>query len=184
LSDEAKNTFTPDEPIIIHTYHPEEEIWHYVTKLMSTNYIIDLINERIDTNFYGLNIAKLMKIKEKYNDSKNSIEVYEPLSNDKNIKNNAREIGYTIRQAIELYKASQTVSLYAKPVLLYYSYTRLARALFLATYKKNTTHKEAHGLRMDSNDVRCLKAGAFARFQDSFDSNPSIYLEDHIFWMA
>src|SRR5215212_4191162 len=97
------------------------------------------------------------------------------------IGNNAKEIVHMTRQAIELYKASQTVSLYAKPVLLYYSYTRLARVLFLATYEQNTTHKVAHGLKMVSNDVSCLKAGAFARFQDSVNPDPSIYLQGHVF---
>ena len=50
--------------------------------------------------------------------------------------------------------------------------------LFLSTYKS----KEAignHGLSLtDSTTISCKKTGAFARFHDSYNGNPSIYLSE------
>jgi hypothetical protein len=64
LNNESRATFTPAEAIIIHTYNPEEEVWHYVTKLTSLSYVTDLIKERIDKKFFGLDTVNIMKIKE------------------------------------------------------------------------------------------------------------------------
>jgi hypothetical protein len=92
------------------------------------------------------------------------------------INRNTKEITLLARQAIELYRASQQVSIYAKPILLYYSYTKLARILFLSTYKSETATGK-HGLSLgDNTSIICQKAGAFAHFHDSYSWNPSIYL--------
>jgi hypothetical protein len=107
--------------------------------------------------------------------------MHEVLSDNGDIEPNAREITLLARQAIELYRASQVASIYAIPITLYYSYTKLARILFLSTYK---SEKEVgkHGLSLkDDKSVICQKRGAFARFHDSYSWNPSIYLDDCIF---
>lgn len=115
-----------------------------------------------------------------------NVDTYIPRGND-NIEINADEITHTARQAIEIYKASQTVSMYAKPILLYYCYRRLANIIFLATYESNFEKSRAsdkHGLTMDRNEkdnIICKPAGTFARLQDSYYQNPQIYLEGVIF---
>jgi hypothetical protein len=56
---------------------------------------------------------------------------------------------------------------------------RLGRILFLATYKPNYRKFKtslSHCLSMD-NEVKCMEVGSFSRFHDSYDSNPSIYLD-------
>ncbi|MGA9154506.1 MAG: hypothetical protein WBZ36_28305 [Candidatus Nitrosopolaris sp.] len=85
-----------------------------------------------------------------------------------------------VRQAIELYKSSQLASIYARPIVLYYSYTKLARILFLSTYKLDEA-KGKHGLSFRDNNVMCQKHGTFTRFHDSFNGNPTIYLKGCIF---
>ena len=67
MNDESRRTFTPDEPIIIYTYHPEDEVWHYVSKLTSLTYVVDLLKERIEKRFFGLDTAKIMDKKDEYN---------------------------------------------------------------------------------------------------------------------
>ena len=55
------NTFTPDDPTIVHTFHPEDEIWHCISKLSGLDYVRDLLNDRIKNNFFGLDINQLVK---------------------------------------------------------------------------------------------------------------------------
>src|SRR5918996_4452322 len=195
------------EHIIVHTFNPEDEIWHYISRLSGYNYVRGILEDRVKGDFYGLDITQLNKTKNAYmeklreqkeeietgqhnvansntkleDENSLGIEIHEPLSDTQDIKNNANEIVHTIKQAIELYRASQTVSLYAKPILLYYSYTRLARVLYLSTYKQDRHESRTHGLEMRGNDVRCLRSGAFSRFLDSYSSEPSIYLDNYTF---
>jgi hypothetical protein len=207
------NTFIPKQPEIVHTYHAEDEIWHYISKLSGNNYVCNLLKDRVKNNFFGLDIDQLNKTKKEYikkskielrkqkeekidqpkvtnnNDNEQQeeeegnidIEIHEPLSYSQDIDSNANEIVHTVKQAIEIYTASQTSSLYAKPILLYYSYARLARVLYLSTYKKSASESKTHGLELQGNDIRCLRSGAFSRFHDSYSSKPSIYLDNYTF---
>ena len=198
------NTFTPN------TYHPENEIWHYISKLSGYNYVHDLLKVRVKGDFFGLDIDGLSKIKQEYKEklrrelkeqkeetsqpkvtninnkqqeeeeNNTDIEIHEPLSDNKDIESNAKEIVHTIKQAIEIYRVSQIVS-YAKPILLYYSYARLARVLYLSTYKKDESEGKTHGLEMRDSDIICLRSGAFSRFHDSYSSKPFIYLDNYTF---
>jgi hypothetical protein len=205
------NTFTLKEPVIVHTYHPEDEIWHYISKLSGYNYVYNLLRDRVKNGFFGFDIDQLTKTKKEYieklkmeskrlkeekigqpkvtnyNDQQEEkedsidIEIHEPLSSSQDLESNAKEIVHTVKQAIEIYKASQTVSLYAKPILLYYSYARLARVLYLSTYKKDESEGKTHELEMRDSDIICLRSGAFSRFHDSYSSKPSIYLDNYTF---
>jgi YaaC-like protein len=174
------NTFTPKRPIIVNTFNPEEEIWHYLGKLLSEKYVRDLLNKRLENSFFGLDFYSLQENKK----NKEYTEVYRVLS-QRDIDNNAIEITHLTRQAIEIYRASQTVSLYSKPILLYYCYLRLTRILFLSTYTSNYNKvkgSDTHGLEFtQENEAKCMMAGAFPRFHDSFLNKPSIYIDEHKF---
>lgn len=120
--------------------------------------------------------------------AKSCIDTYTPLSDDSNLEGNAEAITHTARQAIKIYRASQSVSIYAKPILLYYCYRRLANILFLATYEstfqKAERSSDTHGLtidRRDKNNIICKPAGTFARLQDSYYQDSQIYLEGAAF---
>src|SRR5688500_11621921 len=62
------NTFTPSVPIIVHTYHPEDEIWHYMSKLSGYNYVHNLLKDRVKSGFFGLDIDQLTKTKKEHLD--------------------------------------------------------------------------------------------------------------------
>jgi hypothetical protein len=163
-----------EKDISVITNNPEKETWYYASKLASLHYVERLLKQRIDNKFFELDIPALMNIKHAHD----GVEIYQPIE-EKDVTTNAEEIVQTVRQAIEFYRASQSISLYTKPILLYYCYLRLGRILFLATYKPNYRKLKtslSHGLSMD-NDVKCMGAGSFSRFHDSYDSNPSIYLD-------
>jgi hypothetical protein len=48
------NTIPLRVPIIIHTYHPEDEIWHYISKLTGYDYVHNLLKDRVNNGFFGL----------------------------------------------------------------------------------------------------------------------------------
>jgi hypothetical protein len=175
---------------IIHTFNPEQEIWHHIEKLTNRGYISKLLNYRINKEFFSSDTGSEFRIDiKKINDAKknHSVEVYKPISLEKTNKlsNNITEIVIDARQAIEIYKASQNVTIIAKPILLYYSFVMLARVLFLSTYEKNYDKKhrsDAHGLDfVHPAQVKCMQVGAFPRFHDSFSSSPEIYLGENVF---
>lgn len=184
---EPENATICQRPRMIPTSNPEEEVWRHINKLTSFDYVSGLLKERLDSNFFGfgLHISDLTKAKMIYNteysgNELNNIEIHQMLD-DGDIKLNAKEITLLSRQAIELYQSSQAASIYARPITLYYAYTKLARILFLATYKTEET-SGTHGLSLKGNkSIICQKHGAFARFHDSYNWNPSIYLDACIF---
>jgi hypothetical protein len=62
------------------------------------------------------------------------------------------------------------------PILLYYSYNKLARVLFLCTYQP-VEAKGKHGLTLGDNEgIKVQRNGAFQRFHDTYSWEPSIYL--------
>jgi hypothetical protein len=140
----------------------------------------------VDNSFFGLDVNAIMNTKAHFV-KKLDIETYTPLTDHSNLEVSAEEITHTARQAIEIYKASQTVSIYAKPILLYYCYRRLSNILFLATYEptfKKAKGSDTHGLtrdRIEKDNVRCKPAGTFTRFQDSYFQDPQVYLEEASF---
>jgi hypothetical protein len=184
---ESENATICQQPLMIPTASPEE-VWRYINRLTSFDYVYGLLKERLDNNFFGFgkHISELTKAKLIYNTEHSSneadnIEIHHVLAEKGGIKSNAKEITLLSRQAIELYQSSQAASIYSRPITLYYSYTKLARVLFLATYKSEET-SGTHGLSLkDNNSIVCQKRGAFARFHDSYSWNPSIYLNGCMF---
>ena len=175
---------------IVHTHNPEQEIWHYIEKLTNRGYVIKLLNYRINKEFFssdkdnnfGIDLSKINNAKRDQ-----TVEFYQPLSldNEHMLDENISEIVIDARQAIEIFNASQNVTITSKPILLYYSFVMLARILFLSTYEKNYNKKprsDTHGLDfLDLTKVKCMKVGAFPRFHDSFSSFPEIYLYENNF---
>ena len=165
----------------IHSADPNE-VWNYIDRLTSLNYVDEVLRARIEKGFFGfkdkidrLTTAKLIYNTENPSTEGKGVEIHQILTSDNDIQGNAREITLLARQAIELYRSSQTVSIYARPIILYYSYAKLARILFLSVYKSEEAIGK-HGLSLKDGSVICQNRGAFPRFHDSFNWNPSIYL--------
>lgn len=115
-----------------------EEVWRYIDRLTSHDYVCRLLRKRVEEHFFGLGkkIHKLNNDKLIYNadnpsNEENGVEIHQILSENKDIQQNAREITLLARQAIELYRSSQTASIYARPIILYYSYTKFQRSSFV-----------------------------------------------------
>jgi YaaC-like protein len=172
-------------PSVIHTDRPEAEAWNQIYQLTSLSGVFGLLDSRLRSDFFAelrQNIEHLNRRKCEFNSSQSNqnqgVEVYEILSpTSNNLSRNAEEITVLAKQAIEFYKASQQVTLLTKPILLYYSYARLARILYLSTYEM-ADGKAAHGLTLDNNESFTIqRKGSFQRFHDSYNWNPSIYLD-------
>jgi hypothetical protein len=96
-----------EKDISVITNNPEKETCYYVSKLASLHYVERLLKQRIDNKFFDLDIPGLMNIKHTHG----GVEIYQPIE-EKDVTANAEEIVHTVRQAIEFYKASQSISLY------------------------------------------------------------------------
>jgi hypothetical protein len=178
--------YVPPMPTIIHTVIPEEEIWHCINELTDYHHVNYLLNYRLNKSScfsrFREHFDSLVKLKDKYNrenkGNRGKTKIHQLLSDKKEIESNAEEIIILVKQAIELYKSSQNSSIYAKPLLLYYSYAKLQRILFLSTYK-SAPATGAHGLSYspDNKCIICHKDGAFVRFHDSYSWDPTVYLD-------
>lgn len=183
---ENRNTIVYRGQKIIHTYRREDEIWDFIGRLTRFSYVYNLLNQRIKENFFDIEISNCIRLKKDYinmnrkdvlNDKKLP-EIHERLASN-NLVTNAEEIILLARQAIEFFNATKNVSLITKPVLLYYSYSRLLKILFLATFRNSPVSKgSASGLNMDDNLIVCKINGSFSRSLDCYFSDPSIYLNE------
>ncbi len=105
-------------------------------------YVWKTLRYFIDINFSIEQIKKIHNIEKK--------------SEDNNIKKQAKQLGYCIRQAEEYFRASSCVNLPTRPLLLYYGIVNLSQALVLLrqngdysldALRKKDTHKH-HGLEI------------------------------------
>ena len=79
-------------------------------------------------------------------------------------------------QARELYEAYNTSSLLSKPILLLYSFERLAIMLILAR-KGDMASSKHHGLEYEENKIIVKKMGLFPKFHNYYSTDPSIYMK-------
>ncbi len=141
------------QPSLIPTDSPEVEAWHRIDQLTSLSYVHGLLDNRLDSIFFEKLNRRKQELNNRQNNHNKRLDVYEILSPSSGIiSQNAAEITLLARQAIEFYKASQQISLHAKPILLYYSFICLARILFLNTYEA-IDGTIGHGLKLDKLSI-------------------------------
>lgn len=157
---------------VIYTDNPEREAWNYIGLLTSLDYVRHMIKSRIENDFHGMDYHSISRLKA----GVQGIQHYSLISNNRETETNANEIVLLTRQAIEFYKGSKFITSHVRPILLYYSFTRLARVLFLSTYSQDRSHKKQHGIKFEGETLTCLPNGGFARFHDSYSGDPTIYL--------
>lgn len=113
-----------------------------------------LLHFYLDTKFVANQIREVHGVKD--------------IKQKSNIEKQAREIGYSIRQAEEYFVASSHVRLATRPLLLYYGAVSLTRALVLLrksgevsaeALRKNNNHKH-HGLDL-YKPAKCSTAEEF-----------------------
>jgi len=122
---EPENATICQQPCVIPTSNPEEEVWRHINKLTSFDYVSWLLKERLDSNFFGfgghifdLTKAKMISNTGHSSNESDNIEIHQMVADDGDIKPNAKEITLLSRQAIELYQSSQAASIYARPITL------------------------------------------------------------------
>lgn len=173
----------PQTPHILSS-NPEGEVWNYIEQLTNIEFTLDILKDRVKSDFYGFkNYVERIDRKKIQHCCENAsglkgIEFHEILDLN-NVQSNANEIVLLSKQAVELYRSSKQSSLYSKPITLYYSYAKLGRVLFLSTYKSRQVVRH-HGLELRNNAIVC-RSGAFARFHDSYNWDPEVYLTECIF---
>jgi|ERR671919_1801378 hypothetical protein len=105
--------------IPVYTDNPENEMWDFITDFESKQFVQNYIPKRVNTLNYRKNNTKHELIREKDSDSI-SIEV----------SNNAK-------QARDFFFMSKQLSLLSKPVMLFYSFEKLAMMLTSLTFQKD-----------------------------------------------
>jgi NDP-sugar pyrophosphorylase family protein len=96
---EPENITICQQPHMIATSNPEEEVWHHINKLTSFEYVSRLLKERLDNNFFGFgeHISALTKAKLIYNtehpsNESDDIETHQMLADNGDIRHNAKVI--------------------------------------------------------------------------------------------
>ena len=90
------------------------------------------------------------------------------------------EIANASRQADDIYQAYKHVSLLSKPILLLYSFEKLAKTLIL-TKNANPPDMRSHGVHYRENRITVNQNGQFRYFHDCYSTDNSIYEKKYAF---
>lgn len=113
-------------PEFIQTSNREQEIW---------NFIDDLASEYFCREFMRKNSWKIANHIFKMKKGLKDIEFFRPIRK-KDIGKVVLEITNNARQATDFYTASKNLPLPSRPVLLYYTFEKLASILALVTFRE------------------------------------------------
>jgi hypothetical protein len=84
------------------------------------------------------------------------------------------------KQARDFYLSSKELPLMSKPVLLHYTFEKLANILALVTFTE--PYSNVHGLKYRRGEpIKINLNGLFSIFHDCYSEDPSIYLEGYEF---
>jgi len=92
---------------------------------------------------------------------------------DRDLKDTASSLAFTMRAAREYYDAGERVSLLTKPLLIFYGMTALSKVLFISTHGKKSPSK-GHGLQtpkptvLEELSTRVKKDGTFPQFHSCY----------------
>jgi hypothetical protein len=163
-----------DEYVEILTDNPIQEIWNTFENLANVKYLEAIIRtrfERIAKSKIGL---------------KDKLELIE----QRDIPDIVYEARNIIIQSKDIFFASKSLPRLSKPILLFYSFEKLAQLLYLITFKEKRD-RSIHGLSYPSkiNGERTINiqdTGLFPNFHSTFSTNnfcqakPKIKFEDII----
>jgi len=83
-------------------------------------------------------------------------------------------IANNAKQAIDFYLAYKNISTISKPILLLYSFEKLANMLILSTSSAKT-RIGYHGVSYKNRKIAINKNGLFPKFHDCYSIDPTIY---------
>jgi hypothetical protein len=161
----------------IFTNNPEQEIWNYIGDFESEHFCHEFIKKCIKIKDSWKRSNRILKSKKK---SKKKLEVFNPIRVS-DIKKNTPEIMNNTKQARDFYLSSKTLPLLSKPVVLHYTFEKLANILALITFREPSS-LYAHGLTYwPPKPIRVAPNGLFQIFHDCYSEDISIYLEEREF---
>jgi hypothetical protein len=165
-----------DYPEQIFTNDPEQEIWNYIGDFESEHFCYEFIKKRIKRKDSWKRSNRILKAKQ----SKKNLEVFNPVRVS-DIKKIIPEIMNYAKQARDFYLSSKTLPLVSKPVVLHYTFEKLANILALNTFREPHSMR-AHGLSYHHpRPIIVAPKGLFQVFHDCYSEDLSIYLEGREF---
>lgn len=160
----------------IFTNNPEQEIWNYIGDFESEQFCHEFMKKRIKRKDSWKRCNQILKAKQ----SKKNLEVFKPIRVS-DIKKNIPELMNNTKQARDFYLSSKTLPLVSKPVVLHYTFEKLANILALVTFREPHS-KYAHGLSYHPpRPIIVRPTGLFQIFHDCYSDDISIYLEEREF---
>lgn len=168
------------EHLTIDTSVREHEIWEQIGHFESEHYVSNFRSFRISSPTLKTHIDKLEALKKTNNLQKASplLEILPQVSaTDEKI---VREIALNARQARAFYETSKGMSELTRPIILFYSFEKLANVIVLNTFE-NISDSFSHGLSYRNGVLSVMKEGLFPRLHDCYSSDPTIYLKKYQF---
>jgi len=169
---------------IVKTNDIEKEIWNFISSFESEYFVKCFAKDCISKKFHGLDYNLLNSMKNSHNENipNEKVEILTPLQLSDINDELVAEISNNAKQARDFYTASKQLTLLSKPILLFYSFEKLANVLILLTYKINKSSRYSHGLAYHKDEpIKIKSSGLFQRFHDCYSSDSSLYLERQAF---
>lgn len=165
-----------DYPEQIFTNNPEQEIWNYIGDFETEHFCHEFIKKRIKRKDSRKRSNRILNAKQ----SKKNLEVFNPVRVS-DIKKIIPEIMNNTKQARDFYLSSKTLPLVSKPVVLHYTFEKLANILVNITFREPSSIY-THGLSYyPPKPIHVARKGLFQIFHDCFSDDISIYLEEQEF---
>ncbi|MPZ06083.1 MAG: hypothetical protein GEU26_06635 [Nitrososphaeraceae archaeon] len=152
--------------IPVYTDNPENEMWDFITDFESKQFIQNYIPKRVNTLNYMKNHTKHELIRENDSDSI------------------AIEVSNTAKQARDFFFMSKQLSLLSKPVMLFYSFEKLAMMVTSLTFQKarmdvsqnKRRARFTHGLSFyPESPIQVWSCGLFPLLHDCISFDDTIH---------
>lgn len=174
---------------IIHCHDIEFELWSNISKFESEFFVRNFLSnkmeklQKMESSFEDINNIKNKKITE--NKKLKDFIIFQKILTPDNINSDLLlRITNTTRQAREFYFASRDLPLLSKPILLMYTFEKLAELLALTIFDMNNTRKYSHGITLNNNNSLIAQPkvnGLFSIFHDCYSFFPDVYLNHYFF---
>lgn len=85
------------------------------------------------------------------------------------------------KQARDFYMMAKDISFLSRPIMLIYSFEKLATMLTLLTYKKQERQSRKHGLSFFGNVIKISPSGLFPILHSCYSSDATFHNNKHQF---
>jgi hypothetical protein len=154
--------------IAIYTQNPENEIWDYIADFESDSFVRQFTEKRIAT-ILTQNQLKAEAIDLKPIDASDTDLIVSEVNNN-------------AKQARDFYMMAKDISYLSRPIMLFYSFEKLATMLTLLTYKKTEKRtSRTHGISFFEDVIKTSPSGLFPLFHSCYSSDAAFYKNKYQF---